>query len=86
MNFFDGSGAKKSRQDKYLSNENAEMDIKDIKDAINFGDRYGDNSNKGTYSVEDKYKQGGDNLLDEFSVGSLNSIREDTNSNREDLI
>jgi hypothetical protein len=85
-NFFDQSGGKKSRQDKYQSNDlNSDREIsnKDIKDALNFGERYGDSGSNEQHQAKVISKYVDNNMLDDISVGSLNSLREDTNSNRE---
>ena len=82
-NFFnsDGNTDKLNRQDKYLSNENDnEVGIKDFKDIAKLGGRYDDNKkNNDKISPINQYS---DNILDDISVGSLNSLREDS-SNRE---
>ncbi len=54
--------------------------MNEIKDVLKYGDRYGDSSSKEQNNNKNKCS---DNLLDDFSVGSLNSIRDDTISNRE---
>jgi len=71
-NFFNKDG-KKSRQDQYIVNEADTGSA--MKEVLKLGDRYADSKPKET-------NKDSDNILDEISVGSLNSLREDS-SNRE---